>query len=293
VNDIVAAGTEGEVKVPTQEDLNKLWTEVAADRGKDPAAAPVVTPEATPAEPAEAAPIELPDELKEALAKVDSLKTLVDNLSHRVQSSDGRVGALQRELQQARAATATSQRAPNEQTVRAAAKTPEKWAKLKEEFPEWGEAVESLVDATRAEQPQVDLTPLQTEIQNQINGIVQQFHWAVEEAKLFGAYKNYKTTVNSTDFVDWWKQQPGDIQSLTASRSSEDAIRALDLFSEHQRKVADSKRDTTQERSARLQAAVARPRGQATPPKDDRELTAAEVWAAEAAQREQKRANRF
>jgi hypothetical protein len=269
-----------------------MWLEESATRADPNAAqAAVVAPEEDSPAPA---PIELPEELKAALSKVDDLKALVGNLQHQVRSSDGRVQTLAKELQSAKQATQSVARAPNDQSVRAAAKTPEKWAKLKDEFPEWGDAVESLVDTLRVEQPTVDLTPMQTEIQNQINGIVQQFSRAVEEAKLFGAYKNYKTTVNSEEFVGWWKQQPGDIQALTASQSAEDAIRALDMFEEHKTKARDASRNVTQERGARLQAAAApAKRTAAPPPKDDRELTATDLWAQESERRAQIRASRI
>lgn len=292
VPELDAAGTQTEATPPTQEDISKLWDTEAAIRANPDAQPPAETPPAG-APGTETPATELPQELKDALAKVDDLKALVGNLQHQVRSSDGRVGALQRELQQARSATQAVQRAPNEQTVRAAAKTPEKWAKLKDEFPEWGEAVESLVDTVRAEQPQVDLSPLQTEIQNQINGITQQFHRAVEEAKLFGAYKDYKTIVNSDDFVNFWKAQPAEVQQLTASPLAEDSIRILDMFSEFKTKVKDSTRNIAEERSSKLVAAVARPRGAATPPKDDRELTATELWEQESRRREDLRSRRI
>lgn len=291
-NTAVAPG----VAAPTQEELQNLWQEETARRSNPDAAPAAETPPAVETPPVEepAAKTELPADLLAALAKVDELKDLVGTLQHQVRSGGGQIGALQRELQQVRAATQSVARAPNDQTVRAAQKSPEKWEQLKKDFPEWGEAVEELVAANRVEPAQVDLTPLQTEIQNQINGIVQQFHWAVEEAKLFGAHKDYKKVVNSPEFKQWWASQPGEIQALTASKAAEDAIYAIDLFQEARQKAADATRDTTQERSARLAAAAAPARKAATPPPSDgRDLTAAQLWAAEAARREEIRKSRI
>jgi len=280
---------DGNEEIKTQEELSQAWLE-ESERRTSPDSAPVAKTGPGPAETPAEEQVELPAELREALTKVDSLKSLVDNLQHQVKSSDGRVQALQRELAISKSATQSVARAPNEQAVRAASASLDKWSKLKDEFPEWGSAVEELVEHAKNEAPAVDLSPLQLEIQNQINGIVQQFSRAVEEAKLFGAYKNYKQVVNSPEFVDWWKQQPGQIQQLTASVAAEDAIHALDLFSAHQQKVRDANRNVTQERSTRLAAAAvpARKTG-APPPKDQRELSAAEIWAAEAARREEAR----
>jgi len=296
-NTAVQAGATQEL---TPEQLTaKLWGEVSAERSNPPATTPDEPPaETPPAEtpPAEEPPEELPDELKKALTTVDDLKSLVTRLTHQVQSSDGRVNALlQREQQQAKAATQVVSRAPNEQAVRAAAKTPEAWAKIKNEFPEWGEAIESLVTANiPAEQQPVDLSPLQKEIQDKINGVLGQFQWAIEEAKLFGAYKNYKTIVNSPEFKTWWSTQPGDIQGLTASAKAEDAIKSLDLFGAAQQKAKDAARNVSQDRGAKLAAAAVPARKpSAPPPADDRELTAAQIWEAEAAARAQKRASRY
>ncbi len=284
------------VQEPTPEQLEAMWNEESARRADLDATAE--SPQATPAAPAEAtpaAPLELPEELKVALKSVNDLKALVGNLQHQVRTSDGRVSALQSELAQARtAATQTTGRAPNDQAVRAASQTPEKWETLKKEFPEWGEAVEALVDTVRTQPaPPVDLTPLQAEIQGSINKIVQDFHWAVEEAKLFGAYRHYKQLVNEPSFREWREKQPPEIQALTASRAADDAIRMLDLYTKDRQAARDATRDVSQDRTARLAAAARPARAPAAPPQTaEGELTAEQLWAQEAARREEIRKRR-
>lgn len=281
----------------TPEQVQAIWEEEATTRNGDGALAAAVQPAAEPQPAAEAPPAEAPDtpefpeELKAALAQVDSLKTLVDRLTHQVSSSEGRLGAIQRELQQAKQAAQSVQRSPNEQAVRAAAKTPEKWAALKNDFPEWAEAVESLVDSR--EQPQADLSVLRAELQGAVNDVTKKFYGALEEAKLFGAYRNYRVIVNGDDFKAWQAIQAPEVQALAQSSHASDAIDMIDRFMEHRQKEKDKTRDVEAERNRRLTAA-AQPavRRNAAPPKGDEELTAADIWNQEAGRRMDKRAQR-
>ena len=275
----------------TPEQAQAAWLEEANARSNPDAAPPAVAAPAPAAAVDEPPPPEVPDELARALQDVASLKDLVTQLHHTVRSSEGRVGAMQRELQEARAAAQRVQApAPNEQTARAAAKDPEKWAKLKEDFPEWGEAVEALVDSRQAPAaPQVDFAP----IEERISGLTTQFQRAIEEAKVFGAHRDWKNVINTPEFVTWHRAQDPQIQALAASAHGEDAITMIDKFKADRQVASDATRNTTAERAARLAAAAAPARKPtAPPPKGDSELTPAELWAQEAAQREQSRAQR-
>lgn len=285
-----AATQDPNTPLTSHEDAHKVWLEEAGLR-EDPSTkpAPVAAPDpaqATPQEETPGAPVEIPDELRETLRQVDSLKAAMQLVQHKLSSSEGRIGALQRELQAARSVEQYAPRSPNQQTIAAAAKTPEKWAKLKEDFPEWGEAIEELVStrAPASAAPQVDLEPLQ----GQLNALTSQFARAIEEAKVFGAHRDWKAVINTPEFVNWHRSQSADVQALAASPAAEDAIAMIDRFKQESR---DGNRNVAQERAARLAAAaVPAKRSAAPPPKAESELTATELWAAEAAAREQARA---
>lgn len=275
----------------TPEDAEKFWRDEAARR-TDPDA-PKEPPVTAAAEVQEEVHTELPEELKQALAQVDGLKTFVTQLQHQVKSSEGRVAALQREMQVARqAAVSVAAPAPNAQAVAAANKSPEKWEKLKEEFPEWGEAVEELVSVRAQPQqpaPQVDLSPIHT----QLNDLTRQVYRAVEEAKVFGAHRDWKQVINTPQFVAWAQTQPPEVQALGASDSAEDAITMIDRYKSDTQKVRDASRNVPVERSARLAAAAAPARrGTVPPPPDDRELTAEQIWAQESGRMAQRRSAR-
>jgi hypothetical protein len=294
-----ATATEQGAEELTPEQAKAAWLDEAEKRtNPEAAAAAAVTP---PAEEPEAEPVtdevQIPEELKSALSQVNDLKTLVQNLQHQVRSSDGRVGALQRELSQSKAAAQiTSAPAPNQQALARAAKSPEKWEALKKEFPEWGEAVEELVSANLSQQPaapQVDLTPLQTQLNEAIAGVEAKFGRAIEEAKVYGAHPKWKDTVKTQEFGAWFGQQPAELQALAASQNGEDAIAMLDRYGDHLQKQRDASRNVPQERQARLAAAVQPARkGTAPPPQSDADMTPAQLWASEAASRERARAAR-
>jgi hypothetical protein len=280
---------------PTVEELWNLEAKRRADPTfvEEPAKTPA--PASTTAEPAPVEPAtgeEIPDELKAMLEKFDTLTDVVRKLEHQVRSSEGRVGAMQREFQEAkRAAQTVAAPAPNPMAINAAQKTPEKWEQLKKDFPEWGEAVEELV-AARAQpvpQPTVDLKP----ILDEIHTLRSQTSRAIEEAKVFGAHRDWIKVINSDDFLAWHKLQTPEVQALAASDKGEDAIEMLDKYKVHAQQVKDKSRNTTAERAARL-AAAAQPvrKGAVPPPKADSELTDAEIWAQEAEARTRVRANR-
>lgn len=278
----------------TETDALSYWNQLAAGETETPTPAtteqaPAADEAAVEGEAGEQTP-ELPQELRAALTKVDSLAELVSTLTHQVKSSEGRFAAVQRELTAAKTASQVVTRAPNQQTVQAAAKTPEAWAKLKDQFPDWAEAIEAYGSHLIAGVPQpqqIDLAPIQSQFAEQLDELRGQITRSSEEAKLYGAYRGWKKDINSPEFSTWLPTQSAEVQAKFRSPNADDAIDVLDAYHTHSK---DSKRDITAERTQRLQAAVGRPKGQATPPADDRDLTDKQIWAQEATRRDQRRA---
>ena len=286
-----AAAQTNEPQLTPDQQAQNLWNE-EVERRANPDAAPAT--EAPPTDGSAEVPLteeqpekfELPDDLKAQLAQVGNLQVLVQKLQHQVDSSNGRLGAMQRELTAARQAASISPgQAPNQQTIAHAAKSPEKWKKLKEEFPEWGEAVEDLVSANlpgQTQAPVVDFDPLREEFRQVLVGLSGSLGRAIEEAKVFGAHRDWKQVLQTKELNEWYAAQPDSVKVLFASDNGEDAIRALDMFKQHRQQQKDSSRNVEQERAARLAAAASAPRkGSAPPPKGEHELTADEMWAQE------------
>jgi hypothetical protein len=236
----------------------------------------------------------LSDVVRAKLAQIDELATANAQLLHHVKTAEGRVAAMQREFQQARVAQqqVAPQEAPSQGQIVNAAKNPEKWEQLKEDFPEWAGAMEEYVASKLGSvQPQQGLDPQQVAafVQQQVDQTKVEMRQAIEEARVDGKYENWKDTVNTLEFTQWFTVQSPEIRSLANSDSARDAIRMLDLFHETKKRSAS---DIKQERGQRLAAAATTRPGQTPPPKTLDDMSPEELWNYEAAKREKTKAQR-
>ena len=236
----------------------------------------------------------LSDVVRAKLAQIDELATANAQLLHHVKTAEGRVAAMQREFQQARVAQqqVAPQEAPSQGQIVNAAKNPEKWEQLKEEFPEWAGAMEEYVASKLGSvQSQQGLDPQQVAafVQQQVDQTKAEMRQAIEEARVDGKYENWKDTVNTLEFTQWFTVQPPETRALANSDSARDAIRMLDLFHETKKRSAS---DIRQERGQRLAAAATTRPGQTPPPKTLDDMSPEELWNYEAAKREKTRAQR-
>lgn len=295
----------------TQEQLQDIWNEEATklDAGDAPAPEPVEA--AAPADelpPQDAEPevvepaaeqtdplASLPPEVRAALAKIPQLEQANAQLLQHVKTAEGRVAAMQREFQQARqaATTVAPEQAPSQGQMAAAAKNPEKWEQLKEDFPEWAGAMEEYVAAKLGSvQPQQPgLTPEQVAgyVQQQVAQTKAEMSRAIEEARIEGRYENWRETINTPEFAAWYSVQANDVRALADSPQARDALKMLDLYEKARTRPATEVR---QERNQRLAAAATVRPGQTPPPKTLGDMSPEELWNYEAAQREKTRAQR-
>ena len=291
------------------EEAQQLWDEEAAKLDADDqsanqqmATAPEeplledepVAEEAAPSEEPEDPLASLPEAVRAKLAQIDELATANAQLLHHVKTAEGRVAAMQREFQQARVAQqqVAPQEAPSQGQIANAAKNPEKWEQLKEDFPEWAGAMEEYVASKLGSvQPQQGLDPQQVAafVQQQVDQTKAEMRQAIEEARVDGKYENWKDTVNTLEFTQWFTVQSPEIRSLANSDSARDAIRMLDLFHETKKRSAS---DIKQERGQRLAAAATTRPGQTPPPKTLDDMSPEELWNYEAAKREKTKAQR-
>ena len=294
----------------TTEQMQDLWNEEANAREAEEspnleASAPSEaeqlneTPPVEPppeAEPEAVDPFDsLPDAVKAKLAEIDQIKEANAQLLHHVKTAEGRVAAMQREFEQARKAQqqVAPSEAPSQQAIASAAANPEKWEQLKQDFPEWADAMEGYVSSKlSAIQVPQGLTPEQ--VSNYVNQKVAESKAEIgrqlEEAKIEGKYENWRELVNTSDFASWYAVQNPDIKQLANSQSAKDAIKMLDLFHEAKARPAEQ---IKQERGARLAAAAAPTKGNvAPPPRSVDDMTPAELWNYEAAKRAKQLAER-
>ena len=217
------------------------------------------------------------------LAQIDDLAQANAQLLHHVKTTEGRVAAMQREAQQAR--QAAMQEAPTQTAIVSAAKNPEKWEQLKQDFPEWAGAMEEYVASKVGGQQQQVLTPEQVTgyVQQQVAQTRAEMGRLMEEARIEGKYENWRDTVNTTEFAQWFTVQSPDTRALADSSAARDAIKMLDLFNTSR---SVSATDIKQERGARLAAAATTRTGQTPPPKTLGDMSPAELWNYEAKKRE-------
>ena len=276
----------------TSEEAQNLWNEEASKltAGDDSLAVdPIATAPETPQAELQLEPEQEEDPyaglsptLRAKLAQIDELAQANAQLLHHVKTTEGRVAAMQREAQQAR--QVAIQDAPSQTAIASAAKNPEKWDQLKQDFPEWAGAMEEYVAAKIGTQ-QAGLTPEQVSqlVQQQVSQSKAEMIANIEEARIEGKYEDWKTTVNTPEFVAWFAVQSFDVKALAESPQSKDAIKMLDMFSESRTRSAA---DIRQERGARLAAAATTRPGQTPPPKTIGDMSPAELWNYEAKKRE-------
>lgn len=236
----------------------------------------------------------LSDVVRAKLAQIDDLATANAQLLHHVKTAEGRVAAMQREFEQARKAAtqASTQEAPSQGQIATAAKNPEKWDQLKQDFPEWADAMEEYVTSKLGNnQSAPNLTPEQVAdfVKQQVDASKVEMGRLLEEARIEGKYENWRDVVNTTEFAQWFTVQNPQTRALADSSSARDALRMLDLF--HSTKTR-SAADIKQERGQRLAAAATTRPGSTPPPKTLDDMSPAELWNYEATKREKLKAQR-
>jgi hypothetical protein len=132
---------------------------------------------------------------------------------------------------------------------------------------------------------QQGLTPEQVTgyVQQQVAQTRAEMGRLMEEARIEGKYENWRDTVNTTEFAQWFTVQSPETRALADSSAARDAIKMLDLFNASK---SVSATEIRQERGARLAAAATTRTGQTPPPKTLGDMSPVELWNYEAKKRE-------
>mgnify|MGYP003667368355 FL=1 len=158
-------------------------------------------------------------------SEYDKLRDNNDKLSHQAKSNAGRIGALQRKLNEFQATSPAGGATPSATEVAEAMKTPEAWASFNEEYPDIHDAIESRLEMERSQNQETmnrALQPLRAaEEERHVNG---------QYAALEAAHTDWKDVVNSESFVDWLQQQPTAIQQLSNSNDAFEASKLIDYY---------------------------------------------------------------
>lgn len=211
----------------------------------------------------------------------------VDAIDHRLKSSEGRVAALQRELEVSKQAAKDANNSPTQQQINAASANSEKWVALKEDFPEWVEAIEERLSG---------VVGTEKESYNDAELRAQNANLSSELSSLRVELKHpgWEDTVNTAEFVQWMQTQPPEVLALAASSNPTDAIKLLDQYSS----ITDKAQKVIDDRAKRLQQSVStQTKAGQVPRKSAGDMSPEEYWdnlaKEKAAKRQQSQQSRF
>ena len=262
----------------------ELWeggerAEFPEEQQEEQQAEPEAAPEADPWEGVPAA-------LKQTLEALQSKVSAIDTIGNEVKQWSGRVGAIQRELQlqrnAAEQAAKTVSEAPTKQQMAEAAQDDEAWSELKDEFPEWADALEKRtgklekkfseqIESLRQQQPQAqDLSALRREYDQKLLTI---------------KHPSWQQLVASPEYNEWLNKQPQDVrQKALESTDALECIEVLDQFTAAKSPV----KDVVDKRKERLASSVSAPSGgrpvrsksiDDMTPEEYREHVAKQIWS--------------
>jgi hypothetical protein len=158
-------------------------------------------------------------------SEYNKLRDNNDKLSHQAKSNAGRIGALQRKLNEFQATSPAGGSTPSATEVAEAMKTPEAWASFNEEYPDIHDAIESRLEVERSQNQATMDRALQP-----LRAAEEERHVSNQYAALEAAHTDWKDVVNSESFIDWLQEQPNAIQQLSNSNDAFEASTLLDYY---------------------------------------------------------------
>ena len=185
-------------------------------------------------------------------SEYEKLRDNNDKLSHQAKSNAGRIGALQRKLNEFQATSPAGGNQPSATEVAEAMKTPEAWASFNEEYPDIHDAIESRLEVERSQNQEAMNRALQP-----LQAAEEERHVTGQYAALEAAHTDWKAVVNSESFVDWLQEQPNAIQQLSNSNDAFEASKLIDYYklSQPQEEIATTSTVTSiqQKRAKQLE----------------------------------------
>jgi hypothetical protein len=255
---------------PTE--AEKIWQQLDAEAAGTAQApveqAPAVEVPAQTANPQEAAPAATaadatpatPSASQEWQDKLAGLETMVTSLQGRLRNAEGHIGSLNGQLKQqlaaAQTATAKGAEAPSAEQLRQAQGSAAAMESLKKDYPEFADALTSVLDETRKEvAAQLAAAPKEKSGANSQPGVTQadleamRTDFAIEQS-----HPGWKSRVKTPEFAGWLQRQPIEVRMLANSEDPAAAVRLLDLHKDGARAVPNKP-------NASLEAAAAIPTG--------------------------------
>lgn len=294
--------TNGQAQQPepmTQEQAQAIWdAELAAGSAASDApaadAAPASDPlaeneAAAPApEPAAADPFEgvppavraMLEENQRQLSRLSNIEGHIGGLHSAIKRLNGEVAAAKQATERVQAAGGE---APTAQQQASARGNSAKWDQLREDFPEWADAIDERLGGAQQEQPKVDADAIVKQAteaaQAAADARLAAHMKQLNEERVEERFPGWKGTINTPEFGAWFDTLPATERALGNSDRPSDAIALLTKFTTYQGRIAKAQQ-TAQQRTQRLQEAAALPAGMrgASAPTDLESMTPEQVW---------------
>lgn len=280
---------------PTEE-AQKIWDQLeaeeagyatlpdASEQQNDPTEAASSAPAADAADANSASEDQVPQGEQGLLDKIAGLEAMLrtqsegmTQLTQRLRNAEGHIGGLGSQLKQqqqvAAQVTEKGGEAPSANEIRNAQKSPEAMARLKADYPEFADAMESALNE-RLSALEQKLSQAQQPVQQAPGVTPEEVARMRSEFAVEVRHPGWQDRVRTPEFVGWLQRQPREVQLLAASDSPQDAVRLLDLHS-------DALKSVSAQRTQRLSSAAALPTGRGggnTRTKPVEEMSPQEYW---------------
>lgn len=289
--------TTAQEKTNSQDEAQRIWDQLEAEesgRAQPPSDELVDPPTDMPAPADNPAPapadhnadtadaskgdeVAAPTSEQLLMDKISGLETMLGQVTQRLRNAEGHIGGLgsqmKQQLQTAQQVAAKGGEAPTAGEIRAAQSNPEAMSRLKADYPEFADAMESALNE-RLSALEQQLRQAQQPVQQQ--GVSpDEIMRLRSEMAVEIRHPGWQDRVRTTEFTGWLQRQPREVQMLAASESPQDAVRLLDLHN-------DAMKSASSTRTQRLSAAAAIPSGRSganTRSKPIEDMSPEEYWA--------------
>lgn len=211
--------------------------------------------------------------LQELMDKIAGLEAQVARTTQSVQNVAGHVGGLNAHIKRIQEEVRTKGHdTPSAAAVAAARTDPEAMNRLREDYPEFAEAMGAALDA-RLSEIEAKIPQGNTSVPENVVTKEELQTWK-NEMYVESRHEGWKDRVKTPEFAGWLHRQPREVQMLAVSDDPRDAVRLLDLHQEATKKPAPN--------SDHISSAAALPRGRGgsrVTTKSVDQMTPEEYWA--------------
>lgn len=234
-------------------------TAAAPEKPASSAAAesPKKTEESSPAASDAAKPVE------QASTETPPWKAAFDEVSKQLRQIHGHIGNLTAQqkdirtaVEQAKTSTeAAGKAAPTQQEVAAAAASDAQWKQLREDYPDWAEAIDQRLALHKAElskaAPPIDASEIEKKITADMQARLDKQRAQDICDRIEETHEGWQDLIKTAEFTAWEAKQTAETRALAASPKPKDAIRYIDLYKAD---LAKAKQKTEQDERLRRAA---------------------------------------